>query len=348
MPDPFTLRPMTDADGEAVRHLMEDDPDSGGMQITARFVLDPVQAWRALKPDMAGVVAAAPDGCVLGTATVSFEDVQYNGRVIPSAYLENLKVHHSARGQGIATALAQWRVEQAKARFGGGDGVILTTTSTDNTASLNTMKKWASQFYSPLTVSIRPILQHAPAPPDGLSLRKTPPEEYARVTDASNQFYADYQLYAPMSAERLHHLVDGAPDVYAYYAVYDSSGMPVAGALAALRAAVIYDQIRNMPTPLRLANRVLRIVPADGRLRSLEVNSLWHTRPDAAAYLWRALRYLYREQASTVTVVFDPRSTLKDVFRIRPWHMPKLELVTALHGPEPMDTAKPVCGTLRG
>jgi hypothetical protein len=151
-----------------------------------------------------------------------------------------------------------------------------------------------------------------------------------------------------MSAERLHALIGGAPDVYAYYAVYDSSGTPVAGALAALRAAVIYDQIRHMPTPIKLANRVLRIVPADGRLRSLEVNSLWHTRPDAAAYLWRTLRYLYREQASTTTVVFDPRSTLSAIFRIRPWHMPKIELVTALHGPEPMDTAKPVCGTLRG
>jgi len=257
-------------------------------------------------------------------------------------------VHHTARGQGIATALAQWRVGQAKARFGGGDGVILTTTSTDNTASLNTMKKWALQFYSPLVVSIRPMLNKAPTPPTGRSTRRVLPDEYARVADASNRFYADCQLHTPMSAERLHALISGAPDVYTYYAVFDSSGKPVAGALTALRVAVIYDQIRNMPTSIRLANRVLRIVPADGRLRSLEVNSLWHTRLDAAHYLWRTLRYLYREQASTVTAVFDPRSPLKDVFRIRPWHMPKVELVTALHGPEPMDTAKPVCGTLRG
>lgn len=348
MPDVFTLRPMTDADGEAVRHLMEDDPDSGGMQITARFVLNPVRAWQALKPEIAGVVAAAPDGRILGTATVSFEDVQYNGRVIPSAYLENLKVHHTARGQGIATALAQWRVGQAKARFGSGEGVILTTTSTDNTPSLNTMKKWASQFYSPLVVSIRPTLRRAPAAPSGLSARKALPDDYARLSEASNRFYTDYQLYAPMSAERLHALIDGAPDVYAYYAVFDSSGTPVAGALAVLRAAVVYDQIRDIPTPLRLANRVLHIVPADGRLRALEINSLWYTRPNAASYLWRTLRHIYHQQASTTTVVFDPRSALKDIFRIRPWHMPKLNLVTALHGPEPMDTVKPVCGTLRG
>lgn len=348
MPDSFALRPMTAADGEVVRHLMEDDPDSGSMQITARFVLNPVLAWRALKPDMEGAVAVAPDGRVLGTATVSFEDVQYNGRVIPSAYLENLKVHHTARGQGIATALAQWRVGQAKARFGGGDGVILTTTSTDNVASLNTMKKWASQFYSPLVVSIRPTLARAPSLPMGLSARKAAPDEYTRLAEESNRFYAAYQLYAPLSAERLNALIGGAPDVYAYYTVTDASGMPVAGALAVLRAAVVYDQIRNMPTPLRLANGILRIVPPDGRLRALEINSLWHTRPDAARYLWRTLRYLYREQASTVTVVFDPRSPLAAIFRIRPWHMPKLELVTALHGPEPMDTTRPVCGTLRG
>ena len=241
MPDSFALRPMTAADGEAVRHLMEDDPDSGGMQITARFVLNPVAAWRALKPDMEGVVAVAPDGRVLGTATVSFEDVQYNGRVIPSAYLENLKLHHTARGQGIATALAQWRVGQAKARFGSGDGLILTTTSTDNLASLNTMKKWASQFYSPLVVSIRPTLQRAPSVPDGLSARKAAPGEYTRVAEESNRFYAGYQLYAPMSAERLHALIV-ARRLLCLLRRLRCVGTPVAGALAALRAAVVFDQ----------------------------------------------------------------------------------------------------------
>lgn len=348
MSETFTLRPMAAADGEAIQRLMQDDPESSGLQMSVRFLRNPVQVWRALKPDMQGVVAVAPDGQITGIATVSFEEAQYNGRVMPSAYLENLKVHHTARGQGIATALAQWRVEQAQARFGSGEGVILTTTSTDNLASLNTMKKWARQFYTPLTVAIRPTLRTGPALPAGWSVREVPPEGYARVAEASNRFYAATQLYAPLSSERLHTLIDGAPDVYAYHAVYDPSGTPLAGVLTALRASLMYDQIRNIPAALRLANRALRIVPPDQRLRALEVNSLWYSHPDAAQILWRYVRHHYHEAASTVTAVFDPRSPLSAAFRIRPWHLPKLALVTALRGPEPMDTARSVCGTLRG
>ncbi|MEO8076290.1 MAG: HD domain-containing protein, partial [Acidobacteriota bacterium] len=99
MPTSFTLRQMRPDDGPALRALMENDLPSTGMSLTTRFLVDPYQAWLALKPSMIGVVAEAPgvEGLV-GTATVAFEDVQFDGRVLPSAFLENLKVHHAYRG----------------------------------------------------------------------------------------------------------------------------------------------------------------------------------------------------------------------------------------------------------
>jgi GNAT superfamily N-acetyltransferase len=155
MSQQFTLREMQPADGPALRQLMENDPETPGMSITTRFLVDVYQAWMALKPDMIGVVAEAPgvDGLV-GMATAAFEDIQFDGRVLPSAFLENLKVHHAYRGQGLGTKLAQWRVDRARERFGG-EGVILTGTTTDNTASLATMKKWCKQFVGPFTVAPR-------------------------------------------------------------------------------------------------------------------------------------------------------------------------------------------------
>lgn len=348
MHDTFTLRPMQPSDGPALRRLMEDDPESGGMQITTEFQVDPVQAWRTLKPNMTGVVAEAPDGRILGTATVAFEDIQYNGRVLPSAYLENLKVHHEARGQGVGTALANWRVEQGRQRFGN-DGVISTTTTTDNVASLNTMKKWATQFFSPMVVSVRPSLKRAPTPPAGLTARRAEPHEYAQIAEKSNRFYAGYQLYSPLSAEGMSATLGVPFGAYVYDVVQDRDGRLVAGAMSIIRSAVMVDVVRNMPPLLRFANnRLLGLVPSDGRLSAVEVNSVWFERLDAARYLWRHIRHAYREQAASLNCNFDPRSPVAGVFQMRPWHMPKLTLVLALAGPEPMDTSKLVCGTLRG
>lgn len=347
MLDTITLRLMTPADGEAVRHLMEDDPETSGMQITTRFRVDPVTAWTALKPTMVGAVAAE-GATILGAATVAFEDVKYNGRVLPSAFLENLKVQQTARGKGVGTALAQWRVDQARGRFAE-DGVIVTHTSTDNIASQNTMKKWANQIFSPLTLAIRPVLRRAHPAPAGFSVRAAEERDYEEIAARSNRFYEDFQLYPVMSPSWLQSYIKPAPHVYAYYVVRDAAGALVAGAVTSLRAALMYDEIRRMPRILKLVNnRLLHIVPSDGMLRSMEVSFLWYERLDAARYLWNALRWMYRDQVGTVTANFDPRSRLGEVFQIRPWHLPKISVVVALSGPEMMDTSKPVCGTLRG
>lgn len=347
MPDTFILRPMTTADGEAVRHLMEDDPETSGMQITTRFRVDPVTAWKTLKPNMVGAVATEGE-TVLGAATVAFEDVKYNGRVLPSAFLENLKVQQAARGKGVGSALAQWRVDQARNRFAE-DGVIVTHTSTDNIASQNTMKKWANQFFSPLTLAIRPILRRKPPDPTGLSVHAAEERDYEEIAARSNRFYEDFQLYSVMSPDWLQSYIDPAPHVYGYFVVRDASGAQVAGAMTSLRAALMYDEIRRMPRVLKLVNdRLLNIVPSDGMLRSMEVNFLWYERLDAGRYLWNTLRWMFRDQVGTVTANFDARSRLHDAFQVNPWHMPKISVVVALHGPEMMDTSKPVCGTLRG
>jgi GNAT superfamily N-acetyltransferase len=348
MSDTFTLRPMQPSDGPALRRLMEDDPVSGGMQITTQFQVDPVQAWRTLKPNMSGIVAEAPDSRIVGTATVAFGDAQYNGRVLPWAYLENLKVQHEARGHGVGTALAEWRVQQGRDRFGG-EGVISTTTTTDNIASQKTMKKWATEFYTPMVVSVRPSLKHAPSAPAGLTARRAEPRDYAQIAEKSNRFYADYQLYSPLTAESLDETLGAPFGVYVYDVIEDASGVLVAGTMSIIRSAVMVDIVRDIPPVLRFLNTyLLHLVPADGRLSAVETNYLWFENVDAARYLWRYIRYAYREHAASLNCNFDPRSPLKDAFRIRPWHRPKLTLVLAIAGPEPLDTARLVCGTLRG
>lgn len=348
MSQQFALREMQPGDGPALRQLMENDPETPGMAITTRFLVDPYQAWIALKPTMIGVVAEAPgvDGLV-GSATVAFEDVQFNGRVLPSAFLENLKVHHAYRKQGMGTKLAQWRIDRARERFGG-DCIIMTGTSADNTASLATMKKWSSQFTGPFTGVPRPPRAYPPRPLSGVSVRAAEARDLAAIADKSNRFYTEYNLYPPFSSEKLAAALNGTPQVYHYRIAVDSGGAILAGMMISERSRLMVDEIRNVPAPLRLLNRLIRLIPADNRLRLWEVAYVWFEQLAAVQYLWEYVRWEFRDRASTLAAGFDERTSLKDVFRIRPWHVPKFKVVIAISAPTMLDTERPLSNSLRG
>jgi len=38
--------------------------------------------------------------------------------------------------------------------------------------------------------------------------------------------------------------------------------------------------------------------------------------------------------------VYDARGPLRDVFQLKPWHQPRIELAFAVHGPVPMTQTK--------
>lgn len=354
MPASFTLRPMQPSDGSALQVLMETDPPAGGMSSTTHFRVDPYQAWHTLKPDSAGVVAEMPDGKGLaGCATVAFSTVQYNGRTLTAGLLENLKVHHTQRRQGMGAQLAAWRVDAARARFqhenAEGDGVIVTATSTDNTASQATMRTWASEFYMPLTISIRPTVRHAPhSSPAGMTFRPAQPAELEAFADGANRFYADFNLYSPLSAEGIAHQLAAAPDVFSIYASFDRNGRMVGGALLCHRTPLMVDQFTNVPLPLRVINRAVHLLPDDGQMRLTEVNAIWAEDAAIGHALWEQVRYAYREKASTFSVSYDPRSPVAAIVRPRRWHVPKVNLVLALHARDPMDRTRFVSDMARG
>lgn len=349
----FTLRPMQPEDGAALQHLMETDPPSGGMSSTTRFRVDPVRAWQTLKPNIMGVVAEMPGGDGLaGCATVAFSTVQYNGRRLTTALLENLKVHHTQRRQGLGAQLAAWRVDTASARFrqenSDGDGVIVTATSTDNTASLATMRTWAGQFFTPLAISIRPALGHAPRLLPGVVFRPVQRAEYEAFAEGANRFYADFNLYSPLSAEALARQVENAPEVFSIYGGFNAGGRMVAGALLCHRTPLMVDEFASIPLPLRVINRAVHLLPEDGKLRLTEVNAIWAEDSSIGHALWEYVRYAYCEQASTFSLSYDPRSPVAAIVRPRRWHVPKVNLVLALHAPDPMDERRFVSDMPRG
>lgn len=334
----FTLREMLPSDGPALSQLMENDPETPGMSMTTRFLVDPFHAWKALKPDSVGVVAEAPgvEG-LIGTATVSFEDTQFEGRVLPGASLENLKVHHEHRGKGLGTALAQWRVDKARERFGN-EGVISTGTSTENTASLSTMKKWCKQFVGPIKLSPRGPRFDSPEAPNGITFRSIELQDMPEVIKKANQFYTNFNLYAPITTEKLTTLLQ---TVFQYPIAVDASGNIVAGAMISTRGQLMVDEFRNVPPEMEGR------IPPDHRLRLLEMAYLWFEQPAIAQALWEYIAWEYRDHANAFSMNYDERSPVAAAFPV-PLMPMQLEIMVAVSGPTLMDEKKWISGFLRG
>lgn len=345
------VRAIQSTDGAALQALMETDPPASGMAITTCFQVDPYRAWTTLKPGMFGAVAVEVNGAALvGCITAYAEEVQYQGRVRPAVFLENLKVHHAYRGQGLATRLGQWVIDEAQARFGA-DVLLISGTSQDNTASQATMRKWGMRIIPHQIIAPRPARRCPPQPLPGMRVRAATPDDLPHVAESANRFYAQHDFYPPMTAAQLAELLRGEHGVYGVYhyrVAENGAGTVIGGALLSLRAVLMVDEFRNVPLPLRVLSRLTSLLPADRVLRLMEVGFLWCATPNIGRYLWEHIRFEFRDRANSFAGSFDPRGPLAEVYRLKPWHVPRVPLVVSVRSPEPHDDRRLVCGVLRG
>lgn len=166
----FKLRAMQSSDSASIARLISEfDGD-----MTTRFLVDAYTAitsgteYRTL-----GVVVecAGHEGFV-GMGTVRFNNVQYDGELLPQAFLDGLKVQKNFRGQGLGYRIASWRIQQAKEAYGD-KCVIATGMLQDNLASYAVARKWCREFIEPaFDVLIIPTRKQPPKPLAGISIHE--------------------------------------------------------------------------------------------------------------------------------------------------------------------------------
>jgi predicted N-acetyltransferase YhbS len=342
--DRFTLRAMQPSDSAAVAALIADF-DS---EMVTRFQIDAYQAIIAgTKYQTLGVVVESEghDG-LIGMGTVRFSSIQFNGQVLPLAFLDGLKVHQDYRRQGLGYRIAAWRIEQARELFGDAC-VIATGMASDNQASRAVAKKWCREFIDPaFEVFILPARSRPPGSLDGITVRAPSLGEYQEFSDRQNDFYQDYNFYEPVDVSSLEMLFGIAPEgkrPYRLYVAVDGRGNLLAGALTYARGILKVDQLKNPPVPLRALNRLFHLVPADFTIKDVAVYSLWHMpgHINSAHHLWETIRWECRDQGTTIIIGYgmgDPRG---EVVRLKPWHQPRPKITIALHGHAPLAREKP-------
>jgi predicted N-acetyltransferase YhbS len=336
----FTPRPMAPTDGPAMDRLLREEAQTTTVALTTSYQHDVYQALLAQHPSLFGVVAEAPDGDGLaGMATAFLQQVSIGGQAYPAAYLENLKVRADHRRHGLGGRLAAWRIEEAERRAGP-DLVVMATMDSTNAASIATARRWATQVVGPLTLRIAKTGGTRPSHP-GTRVRPLAHDDVDAVIAGAREFLAAYDLAPVLSADGITALLAptslGEP-IRQYRVAVDADGTIVAGAGVGERYKVMVDHIDNIPAPMALLGRLTGMLPADRILRSLELFLAWHRpgRVDAARLLWDTIRAEWRDRATGVVGIVDPRSTLLDAFRVGRLPGPRVELMVAVRGPVPI------------
>jgi predicted N-acetyltransferase YhbS len=347
---PFAFRTMQPADSAAVARLItEFDGD-----LTTRFLVDAYAAIACgTEFETVGVVveAAGTDG-LIGMGTLRLGRAQFNGEVLPLAFLDGLKVQKAFRGQGLGYQLAKWRVEHARQTLGE-RCVIATGMLHDNHASHAVAKKWCREFLeSGIHALILPTRSRPPRAAAGIRVQDLASRDFEAFAAGQNRFYQGYNLYPPASAESIARAlaisVEGRSP-YRFFAALDPSGNLLAGAQAWARGLLKADTVNNPPPPLRLLNRLLPLLPPDFVIREVAVSGLWYApgQARAAAHLWETIRWECRQQGNSLALSLDPRDPVRQLIRLRPWHQPRPKITIAVHGPAPIDRSKQVFATGR-
>ena len=279
----------------------------------------------------------------MGVATAFVDEVSIGGRIFPCAYLENLKVHHAVRRQGVGSQLAAWRIEEARRRFGG-EGVVMAGVEGTNAASLATARRWSTQIMGPVRIVIGRTSSRRPSS-GGVDVRPMTDRHPDAVLAGLATFYADYDLVphrTPTTLTGALAVTGLGESIRAYRVAVTSDGTVIAGAGVTERFKLMTDHIDSMPLPIAILGRVTGLIPADRMIRSVEVGLAWHApgRVDALRAVWDAIRYEWHDRANTVVALADSRGSLVEAFHVGRSFAPRVELMAPVQSPVRLDPGR--------
>lgn len=313
----FTVRAARDGDGPGITELAAAAADTGAVRVAPHYLHDPLETSRVLRPEAVWAIAESNDGRVVGAGVVDFGPVEIEDEVYRCARLSSLMVHPDYRRRGIATELAEWRIERA-----GADAVIVAAIQTGNEGSLANARKWATQIFG---TNVLPVFKVAPNGARGpVDLRAPESDaEWERVAEGLAQYERGWNLRIPETAAEIRERLAKTPLDVAVQRQFVAveAGRVVGGCELHEGGRLQTIVVEHMPRVLRLVNVVARVVPKDRVVRVSALARLWHApgREDAGRALWAHARSAAAEAGNSISAQFDPRGPLAQLIPVRPW-----------------------------
>jgi hypothetical protein len=246
----------------------------------------------------------------------------------------------------------QATIERAQAEYGE-DIVLRAGLAVTNDASRATASKWAREFFEPLDATIVRVRRRPPSPMQGVTVRAARPEDYTQIVERQNAYFADYNLYSPLSEASLQQILQHAPSgepIYQYWIAEDAGAKFLAGVLLRQRGLLMIEKINHLPLPLRLLNMFAHMIPPDHIMRGIGVEAFWFAADQRALghYFIETLRWQMRDKGSTFTFAFDPRNPIALLLQAKSPFQPRFQIAYALRGPVKMNPERLVAaGTAR-
>ena len=314
----FTIRAARDGDGPGITALAAAAADTGAVRVAPHYLHDPLETSRVLRPEAEWAIAENDDdGGIVGAGVVDFGPIEIEGGVYRCGRLNSLMVHPDYRRRGIASALAEWRIERA-----GPDAVIVAAIQSGNEGSLANARKWATQIFGK---HVLPVFKVAAAGARTRFDLRAPESdaEWEQVAAGLAEYERGWNLRIPETVAEIRKRLAKTPlDIPVQRQFVAVEGGQVVGGCELHEGGRLQTiVVEHMPLVLRLVNVVARVVPKDSVVRVSALARLWHTpgREDAGRALWAYARSVAAEAGNSISAQFDPRGPLAQLIPVRPW-----------------------------
>lgn len=264
---------------------------------------------------------ATPVGTIAGWPHMV--KVGNSDEIYPAVLVHRLAVHPDYRHQGIAKALWLELDRWIKSNFEAEKVIVYGYYQTGNEASRAWFKSCGGNFTTLqiMNAPIKTINTTQEFKKTGTytiqELEPSSIDKISEVVNNLNDFYSGFSLYKPHSIEGFvewlgpKNIGNSTYNLSRYYVAVAPDGKIVAGIGIFDLNKLIDVRVVNPPAAVQLLNKLLKIFPKDGLLKTGQVNQVWY-HPDcleAGKLLWQKVRHRENKYSSNLLVSFDPSSS---------------------------------------